>query len=209
MLDIIYEDKNMIVVNKPAGQFVQSGRSFELDLTSEVLNYRREKGEEAYAAVINRLDRPVSGLVLFAKNKKEASRLSSLMQEEGFCKQYYAVCCGKLPDKNGEFVDYLLKDGKNNVSKVVREGTAGAKYAKLLYETLKEIEKDDKVYTLVKVTLITGRHHQIRVQFAHRNHPLLGDTKYGDERFNNEIALCAAFLSVDGHEYSIEPSWQF
>lgn len=107
MLDIIYEDKNMIVVNKPAGQLVQSGRSFELDLTSEVLNYRREKCEEAYAAVINRLDRPVSGLVLFAKNKKEASRLSSLMQEEGFCKQYYAVCCGKLPDKNGEFVDYL------------------------------------------------------------------------------------------------------
>ena len=72
MLDIIYEDKNMIVVNKPAGQLVQSGRSFELDLTSEVLNYRREKGEEAYAAVINRLDRPVSGLVLFAKNKKDA-----------------------------------------------------------------------------------------------------------------------------------------
>ena len=148
--------------------------------------------------------------------------MSSLMQEEGFCKQYYAVCCGKLPDKNGEFVDYLLKDGKNNVSKVVKEGTAGAKYAKLLYETLKEIEiicvndgsTDDtqsilEVYTLVKVTLITGRHHQIRVQFAHRNHPLLGDTKYGDERFNNEIALCAAFLSVDGHEYSIEPSWQF
>ena len=132
MLDIIYEDRNMIVVNKPAGQLVQSGRSFELDLTSEVLNYRREKGEEAYAAVINRLDRPVSGLVLFAKNKKEASRLSSLMQEEGLCKQYYAVCCGKLPDKNGEFVDYLLKDGKNNVSKVVKEGTAGAKYAKLL-----------------------------------------------------------------------------
>ena len=91
MLDIIYEDKNMIVVNKPAGQLVQSGRSFELDLTSEVLNYRREKGEEAYAAVINRLDRPVSGLVLFAKNKKEASRLSSLMQEEGFCKQYLSL----------------------------------------------------------------------------------------------------------------------
>ena len=146
---------------------------------------------------------------LVANGKLKASRLSSLMQEEGFCKQYYAVCCGKLPDKNGEFVDYLLKDGKNNVSKVVKEGTAGAKYAKLLYETLKEIEKDDKVYTLVKVTLITGRHHQIRVQFAHRNHPLLGDTKYGEERFNNEIALCAAFLSVDGHEYSIEPSWQF
>ena len=69
MLDIIYEDRNMIVVNKPAGQLVQSGRSFELDLTSEVLNYRREKGEEAYAAVINRLDRPVSGLVLFAKKR--------------------------------------------------------------------------------------------------------------------------------------------
>lgn len=75
MLDIIYEDRNMIVVNKPAGQLVQSGRSFELDLTSEVLNYRREKGEEAYAAVINRLDRPVSGLVLFAKNKKRGIKI--------------------------------------------------------------------------------------------------------------------------------------
>ena len=72
------------------------------------------------------------------------------MQEEGLCKQYYAVCCGKLPDKNGEFVDYLLKDGKNNVSKVVKEGTAGAKYAKLLYETLKEIEKDKHIL------LVTG-----------------------------------------------------
>ena len=136
------KNKNMIVVNKPAGQLVRAARSFELDLTSEVLNYRREKGEEAYAAVINRLDRPVSGLVLFAKNKKEASRLSSLMQEEGFCKQYYAVCCGKLPDKNGEFVDYLLKDGKNNVSKVVKEGTAGDEICKTsIRKTLKEDRK--------------------------------------------------------------------
>ena len=109
------------------------------------------------------------------------------------------MCCGKLPDKNGEFVDYLLKDGKNNVSKVVKEGTAGAKYAKLLYETLKEIEKDDKVYTLVKVTLITGRHHQIRVQMAAAGRPLLGDSRYGSEASREEsarwgvrnVALCA------------------
>ena len=83
-MDIVYEDKDKIILNKPAGQLSQSGKSFEMDLVSEVLTYRKSKGEEAYAAIINRLDRPVSGLVLMAKNKKEAARLSLLMQKGGF-----------------------------------------------------------------------------------------------------------------------------
>lgn len=83
-MDIVYEDKDKIILNKPAGQLSQSGKSFEMDLVSEVLAYRKSKGEEAYAAIINRLDRPVSGLVLMAKNKKEAARLSLLMQKKHY-----------------------------------------------------------------------------------------------------------------------------
>ena len=116
-MDIIYEDNKMLLINKEAGKLTQSAKSFEIDLTSEVLNYRRKKGEQAYAAVINRLDRPVSGLVLFAKDKTTAARLTTQMQQQGFCKQYYAVICGQLEQKSGTFVDYLLKNAKENMSR--------------------------------------------------------------------------------------------
>ena len=162
MLDIIYEDKDKIILNKPAGQLSQSGKSFEMDLVSEVLTYRKSKGEEAYAAIINRLDRPVSGLVLMAKNKKEAARLSLLMQKETLCKHYQVLVCGKPDSDEGELVDNLIKDAKNNESSVVSKGTAGSK----------DISRLD-------IHLITGRHHQIRVQLASRNMPVAGDGKYG------------------------------
>lgn len=112
MLNVIYEDKDKIIVNKPAGQLSQSARGFDMDLVSEVLTYRKNKGEEAYAAIINRLDRPVSGLVLIAKNKKEAARLSALMQRESLCKQYLVLVCGRPHSDTGTFTDYLLKMAK-------------------------------------------------------------------------------------------------
>ena len=112
MLNVIYEDKDKIIVNKPAGQLSQSARGFDMDLVSEVLTYRKNKGEEAYAAIINRLDRPVSGLVLIAKNKKEAARLSALMQRESLCKQYLVLVCGRPHSDTGTFTDYLLKNTK-------------------------------------------------------------------------------------------------
>ena len=127
MLNVIYEDKDKIIVNKPAGQLSQSARGFDMDLVSEVLTYRKNKGEEAYAAIINRLDRPVSGLVLIAKNKKEAARLSALMQRESLCKQYLVLVCGRPHSDTGTFTDYLLKNGKDNTSNVVSKEQAGAK----------------------------------------------------------------------------------
>lgn len=175
-MNIIYEDSKIIIVEKEAGRLTQSGKSFDLDLTSEVLAYRRKKGEDVYAALINRLDRPVSGLVLFAKNKPEAARLSKQMQQGGFCKQYYAIVCGKLPEKNGTFVDYLVKDAVSNTSRTAGRGEAGAKRAELKYEV---VEEYGGILSLVRVELITGRHHQIRVQFASRGLPVLGDGKYG------------------------------
>ena len=178
MLNVIYEDKDKIIVNKPAGQLSQSARGFDMDLVSEVLTYRKNKGEEAYAAIINRLDRPVSGLVLIAKNKKEAARLSALMQRESLCKQYLVLVCGRPHSDTGTFTDYLLKNGKTNKTEVVKAGTPDAKKAELDYELIDCIETKVGILTWVLVIVHTGRHHQIRAQFASRGLGLYGDTKY-------------------------------
>lgn len=222
-MKIIYEDKDIIVVEKPAGQLVQSGKNFEMDLTSEVQNYRKRNKEEAYAAVINRLDRPVGGIVLFAKNKKAAAVYSKKMADKAFCKQYYAIICGKPDDKKESFVDYLVKDERNNISQVSIETDENAKRAELMYEVIKTVVTERGEYSLVKIELITGRHHQIRVQFASRQLPLVGDTKYGSEYFaernsleevrakfgikRGQIALFATKLSVDDKEYEAIPQW--
>ena len=217
-MDIVYEDKDKIILNKPAGQLSQSGKSFEMDLVSEVLTYRKSKGEEAYAAIINRLDRPVSGLVLMAKNKKEAARLSLLMQKETLCKHYQVLVCGKPDSDEGELVDNLIKDAKNNESSVVSKGTAGSKEARLKYRLLSYDEEAD--ISRLDIHLITGRHHQIRVQLASRNMPVAGDGKYGGnmaaqaaERIKGIrikrgcIALCEVSLKVDGKLYEVKPGF--
>lgn len=215
MLNVIYEDKDKIIVNKPAGQLSQSARGFDMDLVSEVLTYRKNKGEEAYAAIINRLDRPVSGLVLMAKNKKEAARLSALMQRESLCKQYLVLVCGRPHSDTGTFTDYLLKNVKDNTSKVVSKEQAGAKKAVLEYSLI-DYDEERNVSRLL-INLITGRHHQIRVQLSSRNLPVVGDGKYGGnpavkkaEEYHIKrgcIALCAKSLTVDGKAYEVEPEF--
>lgn len=227
-MKIIYEDNNQIIVWKPAGMLTQSGKSFDTDVVSAVLTYRRSKGEAAYAAVINRLDRPVSGLVLLAKTKQSAAALSAKLQKDTLGKQYYALICGKPDREKGKFVDYLKKELKTNVSAVVSEKMPGAKRAELTYEVIKQVAisegEDSRDLTLVRVHLLTGRHHQIRVQFASRGLPLLGDTKYGGayetqvreallhagkriiQRF--EVALCAYSLTVDERTYEIAVPWK-
>ena len=212
-VSIISEDK--IIVNKPAGQLSQSARGFDMDLVSEVLTYRKNKGEEAYAAIINRLDRPVSGLVLIAKNKKEAARLSALMQRESLCKQYLVLVCGRPHSDTGTFTDYLLKNSKDNTSKVVSKEQAGAKKAVLEYSLIDY--DDERNVSRLLINLITGRHHQIRVQLSSRNLPVVGDGKYGGnpavkkaEEYHIKrgcIALCAKSLTVDGKVYEIEPEF--
>ena len=214
---IIYEDTEKLIVEKPAGVLTQSARSFDTDLVSEVLTYRRSKKETAYAAVINRLDRPVGGLVLFAKTKQAAARLSKEMQQNTLNKQYYALICGK-PEQS---------KAKANLSKVVSKESKEAKRAELEYEVLKTVyvqAHEQMPVTLVKIHLITGRHHQIRVQFASRGLPLLGDTRYGGQTEADcrmalqksgkpliqryEIALCAYALTVDKKTYELALPWQ-
>lgn len=205
MENIIYEDKDFIVYNKPSGMLVQSDKSFEVDLVSMLLSYLVQKGEKTNISVINRLDRPVSGLVLLAKNKEAAAKASKELSAGRIHKEYLAVVQGRFMEKKGEFIDYLQKDVKTNTSRVVSDKTKGAKKAVLEYEVLAEKEE----LSLVRIRLVTGRHHQIRVQFASRGHALYGDTKY-NEKFREikgwfQIALCSYRISFLGKSFSVKP----
>ena len=221
MLDVLYEDKDVLVVVKPAGIESQTSRRLEPDMVSEIKNYLHRKAQEAkklstglspkastvtvepYVGVIHRLDKPVRGVMVYAKNQKAAAHLSRQVQDGKLEKIYQAVVCGKPVDNVGKYVDYLLKDGKTNTSRIVDKSAAGTKRAELEYQILEEKEQGDgAVRSLVEIHLHTGRHHQIRVQFAHAGWPLLGDTKYGNTTVAGTagspayrgVALCAYSL---------------
>ena len=173
--DILFEDKYIIVVNKPAGVPVETARIGEQDLISLLRNYLKGKGEAPEVYPVHRLDQPVSGLLVLAKTREAASKLSVDLQRDSFSKDYKARVYkpGTIP-ASGELRDYLVKE-RDNLSRVVPAGTKGAKEAVLSYELIEE-EADN---ALLCVHLKTGRHHQIRVQLSHAGRPILGDRKYG------------------------------
>lgn len=187
---IVYEDDDICVCHKPSGVLTQSDRGFSQDMVSAIMTYERKKGVKApFIAPVNRLDRPVEGLVLYAKNSRSAAALTGQITSGEVDKCYYAVVNitggnsmedmqKKLHDREMTTLeDYLLKDSKTNMSKVVPENTQGAKKAVLEYQVL-AVDADAK-RALLKVKLHTGRHHQIRVQLANAGLPILDDTKYG------------------------------
>lgn len=177
-MTILYEDKSILVVDKPAGIATQSAQIGQADLESELKKYRHSKGEAPEIYVVHRLDQPVRGLLVFAKTKAAAAGLSKDMQKEAFSKDYLAkVLKPANPFRKAELTDFLVKDAKTNTSKVVTKTTPGAKEARLSYTMVSEDEKT----MLLSVHLETGRHHQIRVQLAHAGMPILGDLKYGTE----------------------------
>lgn len=174
MFTILYEDDAIIVCVKEAGVATQTKKIGQKDMESMLRTYRMQKGEPSYIGVVHRLDQPVSGVMVFAKTKEAAADLSRQISTKAADKYYYAVTDG-IPDKvKGTLEDYLLRDGKTNLSKVTDRKTAGAKRAELSYEVLEKNETK----ALLKIKLATGRHHQIRVQMAHAGWPLVGDRKY-------------------------------
>ena len=198
MLNIFYEDQELIVVKKPVRMESQETHSFSPDLVSEIkkhIHHLSTRKEEPYVGVIHRLDKPVGGIMVYAKTKEAASLLSRQVKENQMQKMYMAVVCGKPVDNVDNFVDYLLKDTGKNMSRIVEKGISGAKRAELRYQVV-DTFKEEELLTLVKIWLITGRHHQIRVQFAGRGLPLWGDHRYNSKFAGQKsIALSACELS--------------
>lgn len=201
-LNILYEDKEILVVEKPVGMESQSSRSFEPDMVSEVkkhINMLSPNTGEPYVGVIHRLDKPVGGVMVYAKTKGAAESLSRQVSGHQMEKTYYAVVCGKPVENSVTYVDYLWKDGKNNCSKIVDKGIKGAKLAELHVQVVDNQNIGEEEYSLTKITLKTGRHHQIRVQLAGHGTPLWGDQKYNTSvqswPAGSDVALFACRLS--------------
>lgn len=185
MINIVYEDNHLLVVEKPVNIPVQKDKSNDMDLLTLLKLYLKKKYNKpgaVYLGLVHRLDRPVGGIMVFAKTSKAASRLSSQIKEHIFRKKYLAVVCGKV-DQKKVFADKLIKDHKKNIVKVSSNG----KYSELSYNLLGYKEG----LSLVEIDLVTGRSHQIRVQFSSRGFPLYGDQKYNKNAIKDQIALFA------------------
>ena len=198
ILKVIYEDNQIIVVEKEPNIPSQADKTGDIDMLTMVKQYIKEKYNkpgEAYIGLVHRLDRPVGGVMVFARTSKSASRLSEQVRNKTLKKTYIAVVDGKLSESQGILEDYLYKDERNNISKVVAKDKKNAKLAKLEYEILDYDEKRD--LSTVKIKLYTGRHHQIRVQFANSGHSLYGDQKYGVRGKGKQIRLWAYELEFE------------
>lgn len=208
---IQYEDKDILVVYKPAGLATQTARVGQADVVSELKNY--VKG--GYVGVVHRLDQPVEGLLVFGKSKEAAAALTAQLSKGTLNKRYYAVICGQPDTPKGELVDYLIKTPDNRA--VVTKPGQDAKRAVLNYEILDGVPMEPKlnpennsssrdvIISLADIHIETGRFHQIRAQMSHAGLPLLGDQKYGTEasiqvsRILNvrNVALCACELTLE------------
>lgn len=197
-LNVIYEDNHIIVVEKPVNIPSQGDKTGDLDMLTIIRKYLKEKYNkpgEVYLGLVHRLDRPVGGVMVFAKTSKAASRLSNQVREKQMKKTYLVIVDGKMESKTGTLEDYLLKNERKNMSRVVEEGTKNSKKAILDYEEV--IYNEEINLSVLKINLHTGRHHQIRVQMASRNHSIYGDQKYGTRGRGKQICLWAYKLEFE------------
>lgn len=200
-ITVYYEDKHLILCEKPAGVLSQGDESGEESMTDWLLAHERERGEPLYAGVVHRLDRRVGGVMVYAKNRNAAGKLSAQVGDKTrFRKEYLAVVHGVPQPKQGEMKDLLFKDTTLGKSYVVDRLRRGVKEASLFYRVLEE----NNGMSLVYVLLHTGRMHQIRVQFASRKCPLAGDGKYGAADSIRQLGLHAFRLTLT-HPVSGKP----
>ena len=196
MLKVLYEDNHVIVVEKPVNVPSQGDKTGDEDMLTIIKKYLKDKYNkpgEVYLGLVHRLDRPTGGVMVFARTSKAASRLSEQVRNKQIHKKYLAIVDGKMENDKGTFKDYLVKNEKNNMSRIATEKDKNAKEAILDYEVLKYSKEIN--LSVVKIDLHTGRHHQIRVQFASRGHSLYGDQKYGTRGRGKQLSLWAYYLS--------------
>lgn len=184
---ILFEDNHIIILNKLSSQIVHSDKTGDVSLEEMVKHYLKTKYNKpgnVYCGLVHRLDRPVSGVVMFAKTEKALVRLNKMMKEHQIHKTYWAIVRNNNIKLKATLVNFLIRNEKQNKTYVTKDTNKG-KYAELDYEVLKKSDN----YQLLKVNLKTGRHHQIRVQLSNIGCPIKGDLKYGFERSNKDASI--------------------
>ena len=206
-MEILYKDKNLIAINKPAGMPVQSDPTADKDALTLCGEMLSATGESSALWLVHRLDRVVGGTVVFARNKSAAAALSEMFSSRNAVKEYLAVVEGAA--EGGVLEDFIYKDAAKGKAFIVDRKRTGVKEAKLEYTPLASAESERGTYTLVRVRLHTGRFHQIRAQLSSRGMPIVGDGKYGSH--DNRAKMPALFsyriaFSVFGRSYDIKKS---
>lgn len=187
-LQILHEDNHIIIVNKRAGDIVQGDKTGDTPLSEVVKQYIKEKYNKpnnVYLGVVHRLDRPTSGIIIFAKTSKALERLNKMLREKKIQKTYWAVVKNKPKKEQDTLINFLKKNPKNNKSTAYKKEVDGSKKAILHYKVIKELDN----YSLLEIDLETGRHHQIRCQLAYIGSPIKGDLKYGFDRSNKDGSI--------------------
>lgn len=187
-MQVLYEDNHIIIVNKESGEIVQGDKTGDVPLSDIVKQYIKEthaKPGAVFLGVVHRLDRPVSGVVVFAKTSKALTRLNNMFRDGEIHKTYWALCSNRPEKIEGELDNWLVRNEKQNKSYVYDKEKPNAKRARLHYQVIGATDR----YTLIEVHLMTGRHHQIRSQLAHIGCPIKGDLKYGAKRSNPDGSI--------------------
>ncbi len=182
-MEVIYEDNHLIIVNKAVGEIVQGDKTGDTPLSEIVKQYIKEKYNKpgnVFCGVTHRIDRPVEGLVVFARTSKALERMNRMFREGEVHKTYHAIVEGHPEKPEGMLEDYLVSDGRINKTFVTDKSNKDAKLSRLRYRTIESLDR----YTLLEIELLTGRKHQIRAQLAAMGHPIKGDLKYGAKRSN-------------------------
>lgn len=188
MIEVLYEDNHLIVINKKSGDIVQGDKTGDKPLPDFVKDYLKDKYNKPgniFCGVIHRLDRPVSGIVIFAKTSKALSRMNQLFRDKEIQKTYWALVEEKPSKSDDRLENYLIKNQQKNKSRAVLKSQNGALRAVLDYRLIKNLNR----YSLLEVKPITGRHHQIRVQLSHIGCVIKGDLKYGAKRSNKDASI--------------------
>ncbi|MCD4731618.1 MAG: RluA family pseudouridine synthase [Bacteroidales bacterium] len=193
---ILYEDNHLIIVNKFSSQIVQGDKTGDEPLSEQIKKYLKRKYDKpgnVFCGVVHRLDRPVSGTLIFARTSKALARMNDQIKNREIKKIYWAVVKNPPPDQNGHLIHYIYRDQKKNKSFIVSENKKGAKRAELIYTYLQNSDK----YHLLEIELLTGRHHQIRAQLAYIGCPIKGDVKYGFPRTNQDASIHLHARSIE------------
>lgn len=194
-MTVLYEDNHILIVNKAGSEIVQGDRTGDTPLVDTLKSYIKEKYHKpgnVFLGVVHRLDRPVSGVVIFARTSKALARLNDMFRQKEISKTYWALVKNAPQQREGECRNWLVRNERLNKSFVCTPTTAGAKEAVLDYKVIGRTRS----YTLLEVHLHTGRHHQIRCQLAHLGSPIKGDLKYGAPRSNPDGSICLHARSI-------------